>query len=238
MPILVLKPKEHGRTPAPDDDDVVLSAMDRRIEQRLRDAAARRRSRPARCCSSALAVYALPRVRPEPHADRRRRASHGIASVLRHVSRVHPRHGQRRAAHHRVPRRHRRRADHGRARRGGRVRHGRPAARHVQEHEPRAAGHRRRGAAHRAAQLLEHDAAKFRAEPAAQSARAHRHRVPDRPPLARARAQAAVARDRRRHEGPARRSRSRAHALSEACAAPSSSSCAWTRSSAPTSSRA
>ena len=89
----------------------------------------------------------------------------------------------------------------------------RSAARHVQEHEPRAAGHRRRGAAHGAAQLLEHDAAELRAEPAAQSARAHRHRVSDRSPLARPRAQAAVARDRRRHEGPARRSRGGAHAL-------------------------
>ena len=86
----------------------------------------------------------------------------------------------------------------------------------VQEHEPRAAGDRRRGAAHGAAQLLEHDAAKLRAEPAAQSARAHRHRVSDRSPVARPRAQAAVARDRRRHEGSARRSRGGAHALSEA----------------------
>ncbi len=35
MPILVLKPKGHGEQSAPDDDDVVLSAMDQRIEQRL-----------------------------------------------------------------------------------------------------------------------------------------------------------------------------------------------------------
>jgi HlyD family secretion protein len=34
MPILVLKPKRHGEQPVP-DDDVVLSAMDQRIEQRL-----------------------------------------------------------------------------------------------------------------------------------------------------------------------------------------------------------
>ena len=35
MPILVLKPKEHGEQSVPDDDAVVLSAMDQRIEQRL-----------------------------------------------------------------------------------------------------------------------------------------------------------------------------------------------------------
>jgi HlyD family secretion protein len=35
MPILVLKPKEHSEEPAQDDEEVVLSAMDRRIEQRL-----------------------------------------------------------------------------------------------------------------------------------------------------------------------------------------------------------
>jgi HlyD family secretion protein len=35
MPILVLKPKGHGEQSAPDDDEVVLSAMDQRIEQRL-----------------------------------------------------------------------------------------------------------------------------------------------------------------------------------------------------------
>ena len=34
MPILVLKPKEHAEPPG-GDDEVVLSAMDRRLEQRL-----------------------------------------------------------------------------------------------------------------------------------------------------------------------------------------------------------
>jgi HlyD family secretion protein len=35
MPILVLKPQERGKEPTRDDDEVVLSAMDQRIEQRL-----------------------------------------------------------------------------------------------------------------------------------------------------------------------------------------------------------
>src|SRR5688500_5633642 len=35
MPILVLKPNAHGQQSVPGDDEVVLSAMDQRIEQRL-----------------------------------------------------------------------------------------------------------------------------------------------------------------------------------------------------------
>ena len=237
MPILALKPKgQLERRPA--DDDVVPVGDGRAHRAAARDAAAHRRSRPARWCSSALAVYAYVEYGLNAHAHGRRRASHGVASVLRHVSRVHPRHGQRRAAHDRVSRRRRRRADHGRARRGGRVRHGRPAARDVQEHEPRAASDQRRGAAHRAAQLLEHDAPEFRAEPAAQPARDHRHRLSDRPPHARARAQAAAARDGWRHARVRSTISRPSSRVIEVCAAPCSSSCASTRSSARTSSRA
>ena len=207
MPILVLKPKAQAEASGRDDEDVVLSAMDRRLEQRLIT------PRRVGVAAGALAAHrALTATRYVEFGLNRTLTVGAERVTIARVSydtfreyipvtgNVVPRTtvyldavegGQITAVH---------------VEEGAFVTR-RPAARDVQEHEPRAAGDRRRGAAHGAAQLLEHDAPKFRAEPAAQSTRAHRHRVPDRSPLARPRAQAAVARDRRRHEGPARRSR-------------------------------
>ena len=166
--------------------------MDRRIERSSSRRSASAIAAGARGARGARRLRLRP-VRPHAHAHGRRGAVTVSKVSYGHVSRVHPGHRQRRAAHDGLPRRRRRRAGHGRARRGGRVRDGRRSARHVQEHELELQVISAEAQVTEQLDQLEHDAAAIRADPSAQPARAHRHRLPDRPAHARPRAQAAAA---------------------------------------------